>query len=228
LGRNQGRYQADRQGLALPRSAAATGASAGQVQGESPYYSQISKFGEGLTGIPIQRVFFDGETYFGTDWADDWIEDFRPTSAKLQNLVDVLLSMFIRDKDGHAMLGSTQFDMEIVAALPSFANELTLRLSVPPKEVKPGSMLPELAAKLRGHISSPTLWSSNTNVPAPAPHSWFWEVPSGGGELRQFTVQAHDDQIRWIENDDRWYSHVIESHDDPDWPTLKRGYGTLW
>jgi len=110
----------------------------------------------------MQRKFLACSDLDSPDaWPNQWLAEFRPNSQKLQNLVDVLLLMFIRDEDGHAMAGNTPFgvDVDFVEALPSFSDKLTLRLSVPPEgvkeEVTPGKMSPESAAKLREHVSSP-------------------------------------------------------------------------
>jgi hypothetical protein len=97
----------------------------------------------------MQRKFLACSDLDSPDaWPNQWLAEFRPTSQRLQNLVDVLLLMFIRDEDGHAMAGNTPFNVnvDIVEALPSFTDKLTLWLSVPLEGVKeeasPGKMSP--------------------------------------------------------------------------------------
>lgn len=178
-----------------------------------------------LTPIQMQRGFLESPTEQGEAWFDRWLAEFQPTPPKLQNLVDVLLSMFIR--------GNTPLDMKIAAQLPSFADKLTLRLSMPPdgvKEVTPGITSPESAAKLREHVSSPTLWSLQVNIDAFSGSNfwWSWLVPSPDGEFRRLYVRAVDDEIDWKEPFVSDPEEILEFANDPEWPTVTRGLGGLW
>jgi len=132
-----------------------------------------------------------------------WLAEFQPTSQKLQSLVDVLLIMFIRNKDGHAILGNTRLSIKVVESFPSFADKLTLRLSEPPKGVKekvtPNEMSTESAKKLRKHVSSPTLWSVKLHelyeeIPDLDPKVWIWDIPRDG-DFRCIYVHGDNDNI---------------------------------
>jgi hypothetical protein len=118
--------------------------------------------------------------------------------------------------------------------LPSFVHKLTLRLSVPPEgvkeEVRPDKMSPESAAKLREHVSSPTLWSLSVNVDDSNPDSiWCWTLPSSDGEFRCLYVRGVDNRVVWIDlGQDTLPDCIPELMDDPDWLPVTRGFGALW
>jgi hypothetical protein len=197
---------------------------------------------------PILRPDFEdsrpqskcAQIYFSDLRSRRWLAEFRPTSQNLQSLVDVLLLMFIRNKDGHAMLGNRSLDMTIVESFPSFADKLTLRLSKPPEgvkeEVTPDKMLTESAKKLREHVSSPTLWSLklSENSPDLDPENWAWSVPRDG-DFRCISVHGDNDNIMWKVAPDlvvcssSEYEHTVsESANPPPLPILTCSFGALW
>jgi hypothetical protein len=186
------------------------------------------------------------------------VGEIRPTPPKLKSLVEILLSIFVRDRHGNAMLRGSPVEQ---TNLPGFVGELTLRLSLgpgilcevkpgtPPWRVSPANLPPQSEGQFREHISSlfgaevhegdyraadwigPTVAETTT--------TWRWMVPPGG-EFQLYTVLGDDSRVEWREapymarNLGLGYQMrqqrivVWEGYDEDECPDMARGYGGLW
>lgn len=184
--------------------------------------------------------------------------EIRPTPPKVKSLVEILLSIFVRDHNGNAILRGSPIEQ---TNLPGFVGELTLRLSLgpwilcelkpgtPPWRVSPANLPPQSKDQLREHISSlfgPEVHEGNYRVSdwigppvTEATATWRWMVPPGG-EFQFYTVLGDDSRVEWREapymvrdlglgyQTNQQRIVVWEGYDEDEWPDIARGYGGLW
>ncbi|KAI0413088.1 hypothetical protein F5X98DRAFT_379161 [Xylaria grammica] len=88
--------------------------------------------------------------------AQPWLDHLRPTPERLQTSADMLVSMFIRDKDGcYLVSGVPVSSPTMQSSLPTFRDKLTLRLSLDSvtRNVSPGFFPAEQVAQIRQYIT---------------------------------------------------------------------------
>ncbi|RWA05198.1 hypothetical protein EKO27_g9912 [Xylaria grammica] len=88
--------------------------------------------------------------------ARPWLDHLRPTPERLQTSADMLVSMFIRDKDGCFLVSGVPVSSPTMQpSLPTFCDKLALRLSLgsATRDVSPGFFPDEQVAQIRQYIT---------------------------------------------------------------------------
>ncbi|KAI0815974.1 hypothetical protein GGR55DRAFT_675583 [Xylaria sp. FL0064] len=126
---------------------------------------------------------------------------FRPTSYEVfDHLLDVFLSIFLRDQIGRCLLAGQEFG--IMSGMPSFTDQLELRLAMRIQTQNgPGGIQNFSASKLcrepnqlKAHIKATEQWK----IPVPRqgdPDRLFWRWPAIG-KSRVYTAYK-DTFLRW-------------------------------
>ncbi|KAI0490248.1 hypothetical protein F4859DRAFT_2003 [Xylaria cf. heliscus] len=114
-----------------------------------------------------------------------WGREIRPTPAKLELYVDLLLRMFLDNENEDGMTTMPSINPKSIVRWPSFANKLSLRFPHI-KDWSSGYMAPELAAEAREHLLSNIAKANTISGPWPIDQTtdqWSWDLASGSFEL---------------------------------------------
>jgi hypothetical protein len=140
----------------------------------------------------------------------DSLKMFSPEPGTMREILfKALLGIFLTDEDAPTLRASFNSPAQTQAApVPSFAEQLTLRLSVKIKiqEAPSGtcelnrtqSCTPDVEALLRGHILSMKLWDRGAVVLDNDCNRWEWTPPSGGRfKLCKISRSYIEGQVNW-------------------------------
>jgi hypothetical protein len=157
-----------------------------------------------------------------------FLDALRPTPQRLENLVYVLLSMFIKNvreddepnpEDDVTIPELVEQSVWKYGQLPSFADELTLSVTLalgnPPWNGRPDLLPRGLADELQKHVLS--LWNlkalgSNTSrrreeTVTETTFNWAWELLPGG-RFQPYVIRIHDGQVEVDHSSRTWVSHI--------------------
>lgn len=136
---------------------------------------------------------------------EDSLQMFHPATEKVfENLLDVLLSIFLRNERGKALLGEHAFDPSPFlynSVLPTFTNQLTLRLlgkilpQDEPGRIQDFSPSKRCPKQLKTQIKSNGLWEKPLRWYMSALKRWYWKIPQDGGCKLYFVDRGNP--FRW-------------------------------
>jgi hypothetical protein len=149
------------------------------------------------------------------------LDVLRPTPQRLENLVYVLLSMFIKNvrEDDETNPELVEQDIWKYGDLPSFADKLTLSVTLalgnPPWNGRPTLLSRGLADELQKHVLS--LWNLKAMIRdiyerleetvTETTLNWAWGMPPGG-LFQHHVIRTHDGQVEVDGATQFWVSHI--------------------